>query len=649
MLNQGLVAADNEADLDRRAHQAYRQYRRERFHTVWRIETIFRAMRDVFLRKDYDKADNRRLRRIRFLGVWDTVSAYGLPLDEMTRGVSKWILPLELPDHTLNRARVARACQALALDEERTTFHPELWDERTAPPVPFDPDPKRFIKDEQISQVWFAGVHSNVGGGYPDDSLAYVPLVWMWTEALHCGLRLKSDQANPPADPDPFKNAMAMRDKDGRLYNSRAGLGSYYRYGPRKLTELCNEVFSRRRGDAVHIARPKIHESALKRIKNRAHAYAPAGFPAVYDVVTDDGEILTPGQYGFETDASAAARAEAQEHIWNDIWKRRLVYFATVGATLWLIVFPLVSGARRADEFTSPIRWVSDIIRIVGGFLPGFAKTWISGFARAPGSFILLSVLVIIFVVWGMRIARRISNRMGEIWSGAASAPAGLPGGFIYGVRTNTAYVTARETIKRTIAPFLFAVLFAYAGVSLASHFAYNIQDVAGLTCADNSRDPSIPAPKPLGTSGDTASVVFNTSDLCKPTGIFLERGKQYSIKVDPGTAWTDSGIPVALGGLLRERSAALVSSHSAQLGLPLRRELTEDWFRIVLRYGRVGGEERFLEPDPDDSVIEATIKPTRDGELFVFVNDAVIGIPGLYNAFYRNNMGSAKLTIKRK
>jgi len=49
-----------------------------------------------------------------------------------------------------------------------------------------------------------------------------------------------------------------------------------------------------------------------------------------------------------------------------------------------------------------------------------------------------------------------------------------------------------------------------------------------------------------------------------------------------------------------------------------------------VLRYGRVGGEEVFLDPDPEDSKIEANIRPTRDGELFIFVNDAVIGIPGL-------------------
>jgi hypothetical protein len=75
---------------------------------------------------------------------------------------------------------------------------------------------------------------------------------------------------------------------------------------------------------------------------------------------------------------------------------------------------------------------------------------------------------------------------------------------------------------------------------------------------------------------------------------------------------------------------------------------LFEDWGRIVLRYGRVGGEEAFLEPDPDDPKIESPFRPTRDGELFVFVNDAVIGIPGLYDVLYRNNRGSAQFTVTR-
>ena len=305
ILNQGLVSAQNEAELDRKARAAYRQYRRERYHTVWHIEDVFRAIRDLFLPKDYDKADNRPVGKIRFIGAWDTVAAYGAPLDEMTRGISKWIWPLELPNHTLNRERVMRACQALALDEERTTFHPELWNERVVPPGEFDPDKERFIKDEQISQVWFAGAHSNVGGGYPDDTLAYIPFVWMITEAQHCGLKFKSDAATPPADPDTFKNAISKRDKDGRIYDPRKGLGGYYRYGPRKLVQLCNAQYSKKEDDEVLIERPKIHESVFRRIDNHAHAYAPVGLPPTYDVVKENGTIVTPDQYGFETDNDA--------------------------------------------------------------------------------------------------------------------------------------------------------------------------------------------------------------------------------------------------------------------------------------------------------------------------------------------------------
>ena len=112
------------------------------------------------------------IQRIRFMGVWDTVTAYGLPIDEMTRGVSRFIWPPQLPDHKLDLTRVMRACQALSIDEERTTFHPELWDESGARSARIRDDVERYLADEQVSQVWFPGVHSNVGGGYPDDSLA---------------------------------------------------------------------------------------------------------------------------------------------------------------------------------------------------------------------------------------------------------------------------------------------------------------------------------------------------------------------------------------------------------------------------------------------------------------------------------------------
>ena len=66
--------------------------------------------------------------RIRFVGVWDTVSAYGGPFVELTRAIDNWIFPLSMPDYRLN-VRVECARHALALDDERDAFHPLLWDE----------------------------------------------------------------------------------------------------------------------------------------------------------------------------------------------------------------------------------------------------------------------------------------------------------------------------------------------------------------------------------------------------------------------------------------------------------------------------------------------------------------------------------------
>lgn len=640
ILNQGLVVAGSEHELDRKAHAAYRAYRRERYHTFWHIEAPIRALRDMVLPR-YDKADNRPVKRIRFIGVWDTVSAYGLPLDEMTRGVSRWIWPLELPSHRLDLGCVARACQALSLDEPRTTFHPELWDERDAAPLAARNDGKRYLEDEQISQVWFAGVHSNVGGGYPDDALAYIPLVWMMTEAQRCGLRFKSDHGTPPADPDSFKNAISMCDKDGRLYDPRKGLGGYYRYGPRKLAELCNYRFSRK--DEVVIARPKVHVSAFKRIASRSQGYAPVGLPTIYDVVTDDGLVLTPDQYGLESSAQALARTEAQEHVWNEVWKRRLVYFATVGATAWLLLYPLARSLPVAAEYTSRIRWVSDIIRVVGGFLPGFAQTWINGYARSPGQFLVLLALAVVLTLWGTRLATRIADCMNAIWQRAPAAPAGLPTNWIYRLRASRPYVWFHRQLKRRWAPTFFAVLFVYLGVTFGSHLAYNVQDVAGLTCDES--------PKAQGLArGKQATFDFNTSQFCAGTGISVDGfGARYLIQVETTQPFRDGDIPSPLGGFYTTDAPRWSQRLWLMLGVPLRRELTRPWFRLVLRYGATGGEEVFLDPDPEDGKIETVIRPTRSGELFIFVNDAVLGIPRLYDAFYRNNEGSAKLVVTRK
>jgi uncharacterized protein (DUF2235 family) len=112
---------------------------------------------------------------IRFVGVWDTVGALGVP------GVPKRLCGRLWAFHdTELSSRVARAYQALAIDERRRPFVPSLWHR--------SPD-----DDGILEQRWFAGVHSDVGGGYTDCSLAEIPLWWMAEQARDAGLVLKPD------------------------------------------------------------------------------------------------------------------------------------------------------------------------------------------------------------------------------------------------------------------------------------------------------------------------------------------------------------------------------------------------------------------------------------------------------------------------
>jgi uncharacterized protein (DUF2235 family) len=195
ILEQGLVQADTESELHNGAERAYRAYRANGYHSNWRIEVVFRALRDYMLvpildailrRKSYSEITREAIPTIEFIGVWDTVAAYGLPMDEMTRGISNWVW---LPNRILNE-RVKTARHALALDDERTTFHPVLWTEQQ-PDHPAQPVPIT-IDGQKLVQVWFVGMHANVGGGYPDDAVAFVPLYWMLVLTAPYGVQAPS-------------------------------------------------------------------------------------------------------------------------------------------------------------------------------------------------------------------------------------------------------------------------------------------------------------------------------------------------------------------------------------------------------------------------------------------------------------------------
>lgn len=101
--------------------------------------------------------------KIKFLGVWDTVLSLGGRILPVTN--RKYYLG-EQPAFCVENAR-----QALAIDEKRFDFKPWIWD-------------KPANDDQSLKQRWFAGVHSNIGGGYVKDGLANITLHWIKDEIL---------------------------------------------------------------------------------------------------------------------------------------------------------------------------------------------------------------------------------------------------------------------------------------------------------------------------------------------------------------------------------------------------------------------------------------------------------------------------------
>lgn len=134
-------------------------------------DPALRAAMKVDLRAQYAMTDVT----IRMVGVWDTVGSLGVPghlfgaFDQAKYGFL---------DTTLS-AKVQSAYHAISLDERRAPFQPTLWT---------NPDGSARANDAQVTQVWFPGVHCDVGGSYAQEQLSNITLRWMIDNAKACGM-----------------------------------------------------------------------------------------------------------------------------------------------------------------------------------------------------------------------------------------------------------------------------------------------------------------------------------------------------------------------------------------------------------------------------------------------------------------------------
>jgi uncharacterized protein (DUF2235 family) len=245
--------------------KAYSTYRRS--YRTWLGQLLHSDQRDLAAMQRFKQSHSLPGDvRIHFIGVWDTVDAVGGPFHSSDI-INAVFHRFKFPDRKLSDL-VDWAAQALSIDEARAAFQPVLWEAKP-----------------NIEQVWFSGVHSNVGGGYPKQGMSLVTLDWMIEKARAHGLRILADDRN-----DYWEHGNV----DDKMYDSRAGLGVFYRWLPRNMQRLC---------DQQQVA-AAIHLSVLERIAHGTDGYAPGTLAPGADIV------FTPSNDP-EQDAAVTVRAVA--------------------------------------------------------------------------------------------------------------------------------------------------------------------------------------------------------------------------------------------------------------------------------------------------------------------------------------------------
>lgn len=190
--------------------------------------------------------------KIKFIGVWDTVAALGFP-NPLISALADRFVPHKFHSFGLSDS-VEYARHAISIDDKRKTFHPVLWDK-------LDND-----DGTRMQQVYFAGVHTDVGGGYPEGDLAGFSFKWMLNEAMSKGLLIyeKSKEWK--------KFSSEQHNIDGRMHNEQAKFpGSIFKSEIRKWNTKTH--------GPVHV-----HSSVLQRKLNSENATAPAYDPWVLKI-----------------------------------------------------------------------------------------------------------------------------------------------------------------------------------------------------------------------------------------------------------------------------------------------------------------------------------------------------------------------------
>jgi hypothetical protein len=335
-----------------------------------------------------------------------------------------------------------------------------------------------------------------------------------------------------------------------------------------------------------------------------------------------------------ESPAQAAQRFAQQENIWDRVWWKRVAYFLSIGVSIALLAFPLYLPATEACETTSCV--VSPMIRWASMLLPGLASPWIRAYESHPACFLGFVGLFVLLLKAGDSIQRRIHADMRSLWghvvvAGGNGAVLREPGGFPYWLRTKVWYQAAFRITKRFVLPLFAGSAVVFVAALLLSRLLFLAGSSGGFIC----RADCPPYVSPLTV--DTASV-------CTASGFEAKQGKTYMIELKITSPWKDEDYDATVQGVTNPPKWM-------SLFALMRRSTRQPWLKPMVKIGDKGMDEYPLNGVVGDNGkrLVAEIKARRDGQMYYYVNDAVLPGPAGWQRFYGNNAGTAAVTIVEK
>ncbi|HEV2153262.1 DUF2235 domain-containing protein [Bradyrhizobium sp.] len=637
--SQGLVPAViddtpvSHAEMERNVKAAWREYRRATVPWTKSLPTIWvtRWIRDLLLfiyhgicghRSYADVRSRMGVRKdveIEFLGLFDTVEAFGVPVEELRLAIDWAIWPISFRNHRLSH-KVRQACHALALDDERTTFHPLRIDQ------------SHLADGQVVKEVWFAGVHSDIGGGYPESTLSFVPLVWM-VEQLGDKLRFQNGEIEHFRE---YQSAIGPR------HDSRSGAAVLYRYGPRPI------LIGEENG-----GRPVVHFAVIERMLFGCDDYAPIMLPAdclvllPAETTLPDGTVLPEGtllplqsekedeeekkreEAAFREVLKVAYLAKAtgprrmleakafttmstpdpaMSSLTRDtVWWRRVAYFSLLFMVALIAVFPWIARGLVGSSEDNGLRdtwflklvtdadWllgavVAPLTNILRNLLPSYAAPWLDIATYYP--VLASAVLLVTLWVWNKNSALRdnIQERARLAWNTPrrkasrkhiATSSGALS--FANWMRHNAG--GARNLFARRLMPIGFLFIIFSSALLIASTSTFTGRVALGRVCAPPEiKDASgthAERGKPVLDEPLTAGTAFETRDFCWWSGLAVEKGRKYRVWLDIDEPWFDRTIMTGVNGFQTDLARYIF--------LPMRRLYGADWFEPVVRVGSKG------------------------------------------------------------